>query len=202
MNLHTWIKGGRRGAVPEYLALPLELEDGRPAYFHGKMLRYCAIGIAVAAFWATATPIRELAIAPGQIMPEGDVRSVQHLEGGIVATVVAQAGVAVHKGDPILILADDQAGHRGLSGPDHRDSEPDLHQTRARRRDRYRTGRHMPARCSPRRGAGRGLILAKAGGDRDVIPLRALILVKAACRWVGHGFSISKMGNKRCRQMQ
>ena len=110
MNLHTWIKGGRRGAVPEYLALPLELEDGRPAYFHGKMLRYCAIGIAVAAFWATATPIRELAIAPGQIMPEGDVRSVQHLEGGIVATVVAQAGAAVHKGDPILILADDQAG--------------------------------------------------------------------------------------------
>jgi len=111
MNLRNWIKSGRRGEAPEHMALPLELEDGRPARFNRTMLRCCALGVVSAALWASITPIRELAIAPGQIMPEGDVRSVQHLEGGIVATIAVQAGSLVHKGDPILTLNDEQAAH-------------------------------------------------------------------------------------------
>lgn len=111
MNLRSWISGGRRGKRPEYLALPLELEDGPPARFHRSMLRICALVIVTIGIWASITPIRELAIAPGQILPKGDVRSVQHLEGGIVAEILVQAGDRVAPGTPLLRLANEQAGH-------------------------------------------------------------------------------------------
>lgn len=109
MNLKKWIRGETGDKTPEYLALPLELEDGRPARFNRAMLKICAAAVFAAGLWASATPIRELALAPGQIMPEGDVRSVQHLEGGIVASITAKAGDHVNIGDPILVLGDQQA---------------------------------------------------------------------------------------------
>ena len=45
----------------------------------------------------------------GQIIPEGDVRSVQHLEGGIVASIPSRPGMSVRTGDALLVLADDQS---------------------------------------------------------------------------------------------
>ncbi|MFN8992790.1 MAG: HlyD family type I secretion periplasmic adaptor subunit, partial [Pseudomonadota bacterium] len=89
----------------------MELEDGPPARFHRSMLRICALIIVTIGIWASITPIRELAIAPGQILPKGDVRSVQHLEGGIVAEILVQAGDRVAPGTPLLRLANEQAGH-------------------------------------------------------------------------------------------
>lgn len=111
MNLKTWMKNGRHGRTPDYLALPLELEDGRPARFYGRMMRYCVMGAIAAGAWAWMTPVRELAIAPGQIMPKGDVRAVQHLEGGVVAGVPVNAGDVVRKGDALVVLSDQQAAN-------------------------------------------------------------------------------------------
>lgn len=111
MNLAKWMRGGRRDDLPDYLALPLELEDGRPSRFYGRMMRYCMLTVVAAGVWAWATPVRELAIAPGQIMPKGDVRSIQHLEGGTVTAIGAAAGSAVKAGDALLVLSDQQAGN-------------------------------------------------------------------------------------------
>jgi HlyD family secretion protein/adhesin transport system membrane fusion protein len=109
MNLGLWVRNGKKAQVPEHLTLPLELEDGQPARFHASMLRALMLGVVVLGLWASLTPIRELVIANGQILPEGDVRAIQHLEGGIVASIAARPGMSVRKGDMLLALADDQA---------------------------------------------------------------------------------------------
>jgi HlyD family secretion protein/adhesin transport system membrane fusion protein len=109
MNLRSWVHSSRKAFPAEHFTLPLELEDGRPARFHLSLLRLVMLALAIVALWASMTPIRELAIAPGVVVPEGDIRSVQHLEGGIVASMPVQAGMRVRAGDTILVLADDQA---------------------------------------------------------------------------------------------
>lgn len=111
MHLRKWIGSGQPNEAPEYLALPLELEDGRPSHLYGRMMRYCILGAVAAGAWAWLTPVRELAIAPGQITPKGDVRSVQHLEGGVVSAVRATAGGKVRKGDPLVVLSDQQSAN-------------------------------------------------------------------------------------------
>ncbi len=109
MNLSAWITSGRQMSAVEHLALPIEIEESRPAQFSRTLLVFLALVVAAALAWASVTPIRELAIAPGQVLPKGDIRSVQHLEGGIVASIATSAGETVHTGDVLLTLADDQA---------------------------------------------------------------------------------------------
>ncbi len=61
---------------------------------------------AVVAFlsWAAITPIHEMATAPGQIIPVGLIKSVQHLEGGIVKEILVKEGDYVQQGDVLLRL--------------------------------------------------------------------------------------------------
>lgn len=63
-------------------------------------------GASLVAFlgWAALTPIHELTVAQGSIMPEGFVQQLQHLEGGIVEKVLVDDGAQVKAGDPIIEL--------------------------------------------------------------------------------------------------
>ncbi len=109
MRLSTWLAAdSANGAVP--FALPLELEDARPVEMQRAVLRTGAALLMAATFWAGMTPIREMAIAPGIILPKGDIRAIQHLEGGIVAEIYHRGGDFVRAGEPLLRLADDQTG--------------------------------------------------------------------------------------------
>ena len=94
MKLSNWLKADGAAAGSNSFVLPLELEDARPVKIQRAIL----------------TPIRELAIAPGQIVPRGDIRAVQHLEGGIIAEIYVNPGAMVRAGDPLLRLASDQTG--------------------------------------------------------------------------------------------
>lgn len=110
MNLSKWLNAGDLAAGSPGFVLPLELEDARPVRMHRAALLAGAVALLVVTVWAGFTPIRELAIAPGLILPRGDIRAVQHLEGGIVAEIYVQAGNAVQVGDPLIRLAPDQTG--------------------------------------------------------------------------------------------
>ncbi|MBL8837926.1 MAG: HlyD family type I secretion periplasmic adaptor subunit [Alphaproteobacteria bacterium] len=71
--------------------------------------------IAVAFFvgfgaWAALAPLSSAAIAPGQVKAEGDRRTVQHLEGGIVREFLVRDGDRVAAGQPMVRLDDTQAG--------------------------------------------------------------------------------------------
>lgn len=110
MKLSNWLQADGAAAGSTSFVLPLELEDARPVKIQRAILRTGAIVLLAVTLWAGVTPIRELAIAPGQIVPRGDIRALQHLEGGIVAEIFVHAGDVVRAGDQLLRFSPDQTG--------------------------------------------------------------------------------------------
>ena len=60
------------------------------------------------AAWAALAPLESAAIAPGALGVSGERKTVQHLEGGIVAGIEVAEGDAVAAGQTLLILDDTQ----------------------------------------------------------------------------------------------
>ncbi|MEM9813905.1 MAG: HlyD family type I secretion periplasmic adaptor subunit [Pseudomonadota bacterium] len=58
--------------------------------------------------WAAATPVYEVVSGPGEIKPEGLVTRVEHLDGGIVASVQVTEGSPVAIGDLLVKLDDSE----------------------------------------------------------------------------------------------
>jgi HlyD family secretion protein len=54
--------------------------------------------------WAGTAPLAAGAIAQGIISPEGNRRIVQHLEGGVVASILVRDGDYATEGQPVVIL--------------------------------------------------------------------------------------------------
>lgn len=61
-----------------------------------------ALGALVA--WSATASLEEKAIAPGRIIPAGEIRSVQHLEGGIVDKILVRDGAKVAAGETLVRL--------------------------------------------------------------------------------------------------
>lgn len=63
-----------------------------------------AVGLFIGTFliWAAISKIDEITIAMGEVVPVGSVRSIQHLEGGIVAEVLVEEGQLVEAGMPLV----------------------------------------------------------------------------------------------------
>lgn len=86
------------------LALPLEIDGG---HWDGTLRRFLGalslfvVALVVLSFFA---PVREVALAEGEIIPIGSVVPVEHLEGGIVDTVYVGTGGLVKKGDLLMKL--------------------------------------------------------------------------------------------------
>ena len=60
--------------------------------------------------WAVLAPLAEAAIAPGVIKVEGQRRTLQHLEGGIVREIPVRDGDTVRQGQVVMRLDDVQSG--------------------------------------------------------------------------------------------
>ncbi len=58
----------------------------------------------VFAGWGASAPLAGGALAPGRISPEGGVKTIQHLEGGIVRALHVREGDTVTAGSPLLAL--------------------------------------------------------------------------------------------------
>lgn len=54
--------------------------------------------------WSTVARLDEVAVAQGAVAPQGRVKTVQHLEGGIVAELFVAEGDIVAAGDPLVRL--------------------------------------------------------------------------------------------------
>lgn len=59
--------------------------------------------------WAAIAPLESAAIAIGEIIVEGNRRSIEHLEGGIVKEIRVKNGSRAMAGAPLIILDDTQA---------------------------------------------------------------------------------------------
>jgi adhesin transport system membrane fusion protein len=54
--------------------------------------------------WANFAKLDEVSVAPGEVIPQGKVKVVQHLEGGIIETIHVREGDTVRAGDPLVQL--------------------------------------------------------------------------------------------------
>jgi adhesin transport system membrane fusion protein len=104
----TWAKflvGSRGGGDPtRHLTQPLMLEDGRTPRILSRTLYTICGFILTLILWGSVSEVREITLAPGQIVPSGQVHTVNHLEGGIVAELMVHEGDRVMEGQPIMRL--------------------------------------------------------------------------------------------------
>ncbi|MEP1441553.1 MAG: HlyD family type I secretion periplasmic adaptor subunit [Hyphomicrobiales bacterium] len=86
------------------LAMPLEIDgghwDGTFRRFLWALSGFVIILITMSVF----APVREVAIAEGEIIPVGSIVSVEHLEGGIVDDVYVSEGGFIRKGELLMKL--------------------------------------------------------------------------------------------------
>ena len=59
--------------------------------------------------WAAMAPLGSAAIAPGVVSVEGNRKTIQHLEGGIVSEIRVRDGDHVKQGDVLIVLDATQA---------------------------------------------------------------------------------------------
>jgi HlyD family secretion protein/epimerase transport system membrane fusion protein len=59
--------------------------------------------------WGSFAPLDGGAVAPGVINPDSGKKTIQHLEGGIIADLRVREGEAVRTGQPLVILESTQA---------------------------------------------------------------------------------------------
>ena len=86
------------------LSQALELEE-KPDNRYLRLSLYVLGGAALIFFpWAALTPITQVVNASGEVIPQGEVNVVQHLEGGIVARVDVADGDEVRQGQVMLEL--------------------------------------------------------------------------------------------------
>ena len=88
----------------------MTLADNTDSAFH-TIRRIAFVGVAIAALfffglggWAAVAPIDSAALAPGVVSVEFQRKTIQHLEGGIVASILVKDGDRVSVGQPLLEL--------------------------------------------------------------------------------------------------
>lgn len=64
----------------------------------------CFIGLGGFLVWGAAVPLAEGVSAAGKVVVDGDRKTVQHLEGGIIEEILVREGEIVNKGDKIVVL--------------------------------------------------------------------------------------------------
>ncbi len=72
---------------------------------------YLSIAAVAAGFlgWSVVAPLSGAVIAPGKVQVEGEVKPVQHLEGGIVREILVKDATEVEQGDVVIRLETVQA---------------------------------------------------------------------------------------------
>ena len=92
------------------LAQALELEDPQDNLFVKRSLYVLGAAALIFFPWAALTPITQVIEASGEVIPQGSVNIIQHLEGGIVSSVNVKNGQSVSKGEALLQLNPQMVG--------------------------------------------------------------------------------------------
>jgi HlyD family secretion protein/adhesin transport system membrane fusion protein len=101
------VRGSR---APRHLSEPSVVEQERlPTFVRLALLTIAGLFVAFVA-WAAVVRIDEVATAPGQVVPSGTVKLVQHLEGGVVSDVKVVENQRVREGDVLMTFDPAAAG--------------------------------------------------------------------------------------------
>jgi HlyD family type I secretion membrane fusion protein len=77
-----------------------------PAILYGMIVLFLFFSGVV--LWMMYVPLKTVIAAPGEVVFKNKRQSVQHLEGGIVKSILVHDGDMVHAGQPLIILEDKQ----------------------------------------------------------------------------------------------
>ncbi len=70
-----------------------------------QILFFLLIAIILAfCYWAYVSKISIVSVAEGEVVPSGQIKTVQHLEGGIIKKILIQEGERVEKGQQLMLL--------------------------------------------------------------------------------------------------
>jgi HlyD family secretion protein/adhesin transport system membrane fusion protein len=94
----------RRSKQTRFLAQSIVLEEIGPPNILRVVLFLAGAAVAGLLGWAYVSPLAERVSAAGQVVPTGQVLSVQHWEGGIVAALPVSDGAVVRPGDVLVRL--------------------------------------------------------------------------------------------------
>lgn len=94
-----------RGLLPESIHVEEELIPD----FVRPTLMLVAAAVIFFLIWAALTSLKEVARAPGEIIPSGDIKVVQHLDGGIISEILVAEGQLVEQGQLLLKVAASKA---------------------------------------------------------------------------------------------
>ncbi len=64
----------------------------------------CILLFAGFGFWAFYSTLDIMSITMGEVVPSGNIKQVQHLEGGIIKDILVKEGQVVKKGQPLIEL--------------------------------------------------------------------------------------------------
>lgn len=102
----TVVRGSRHRRL---LSESIQLEDEITPRFVKPTLLVIAILVVVFVGWSYLVDIKEVAHAPGEVIPSGSVKIVEHAEGGTVVGIHVTDGQLVEKGQALVTFDDTQA---------------------------------------------------------------------------------------------
>ncbi len=102
------VKRARRGK--RLLSEAVQIEQEVVPEFVGTGVLVAAVLVVSFVVWASFAKITETTVAPGEVVPTGNVKVVQHLEGGIVGSILVREGQIVEADEVLLSLDAAQAG--------------------------------------------------------------------------------------------
>lgn len=73
-------------------------------------LGVCVLGCVAFTAWAAIGTLGVVSLASGEVIPSSQVKTVQHLEGGIVRKILIKEGQRVEPGQPLIELASTASG--------------------------------------------------------------------------------------------
>lgn len=86
-----------------------QIEEEVVPSFVRPLLSVAAVTVVAFLLWAAVTEISEVARAPGEILPVGKIKVVQHVDGGAVAEIAVQERTLVQAGQVLLKIDGSQA---------------------------------------------------------------------------------------------
>ncbi|MDW3095556.1 MAG: HlyD family type I secretion periplasmic adaptor subunit [Gammaproteobacteria bacterium] len=89
-------------ARARYIAQSIQLEESDAPYVVSVGIAATVVLVVAFVIWTYITPVNEVAISEGKIVPHGNNHIVQHFEGGIVEDILVREGELVSKGEILL----------------------------------------------------------------------------------------------------
>ena len=92
-------------ARARYIAQSIQLEESDAPGVVSIGIVATVVLVVAFVIWTYITPVNEVAISEGKVVPQGNNHIVQHCEGGIVEDILVQNGELVMRGEVLLHIA-------------------------------------------------------------------------------------------------